>query len=299
MFDPTKPLALSNSGANTFNECEKKGFLQYIERAPKDPDYKDPRYFAFGSAFHHVLEWCNHDHKKFNAELVKSALLKEQLAWENEGAKIMAMLRSYFSMHLKSPQLELVGAEIWFENDLVRGKVDAIFRESVTGLWWISDIKTTGQPLSPTKHVELINDQQMNLYGVFCDLLAQKLGLDPECWAGIRYREIEKPRHKYKLGETFEQFHARVSEKGNPPAREIVLTKDQLNWDSVYANFLETVKRARQLQEAFNAGQPVAPRQDFKQCKKWGTPCPYWSHCYGSLYTAAKAEGEADVLSFL
>jgi hypothetical protein len=297
MFDPTKPLALSNSGANTFNECEFKGFLQYIAKAPKDSDYQDPRYFAFGSAFHHILEWCNHDHKKFNAELVKSALLKESLAWENEGAKIMAMLRSYFAMHLKAP-LELVGAEIWFENDLVRGKVDAVFVDPAGG-WWISDIKTTGQPLSPTKHVELINDQQMNLYGVFGDLLAQKLGLAPENWAGIRYREIEKPRHKYKLGETFEQFHARVAEKGNPPAREIVLTKEQLNWDSVYANFLETVKRARQLQEAYNAGQPVAARQNFQGCKKWGTPCPYWSHCYGSLYSAAKAGSEADVLSFL
>lgn len=299
MIDPMKPLALSNSGANTFNDCEQKGFLQYIVKSPKDSDWKDPRYFAFGSAFHNVLEWCGHDYRRFSAELVKSALLKELLQWDNDGAKIMAMLRSYWILCSKSPQLELAGAEIWFENDLVRGKVDAIFRESVTGLWWICDIKTTGIALSQTKEMELINDQQMNLYGVFHDLIAEKLGLDPNLWAGIRYREIEKPRHKYKLGETFDEFHARISEKGNPNAREIVVTRDRMNWDSVYANFLLTVKRVRELQNAYNTGTPIQPRQNFKSCKQWGTPCPYWSHCYGNLYSAAKAEANADILSFL
>ncbi len=294
--DPRKPLILSASSANTFNSCERKGLEYSIKKSKPDSDYIRPGYFAFGTAFHSVLEKSMHDFRRFKTSILFDACKSEWLFWNNEGAKLMAILRSYWALIAES-NLKPTHFEKWFQNDLARGKIDLIL-EAPSG-WYICDTKTNGQSLSPTKKTELTNDPQMNLYGAFHDIIAESLDLDPDKWLGIVYREVEKPKQHYKLGETFEEFHARIAEKGNPKAREIIVSRDELNWDNSYANFLKTLTRAREIQTEYLNGLPDSSRQDFNSCKKFGTPCEYWSKCYNCLYSSTQSEKTLDILSIL
>jgi len=296
--DPTKPIALSTNSANTFNSCERKGYHRYFAKTGNDLDWTRPNYYGFGSAFHEVLEKCKHDSKRFRFELVVNACEKECLNLDSDAPKLLACLRSYWLLSAESALVPL-HFEHWFENDLACGKVDLILENPADGTWLICDTKTSGISLSATKRIELINDPQMNLYGAFHDVIAERLGLEADKWQGIAYREIEKPKQKYKLGESFEEFHARVSEKGNPKYREIILPKEELKWDNAYQNFLMTVKRARELQQEFINGTPTTSRQNFQSCKKFGTPCEYWSKCYDCLYTSQQSEKTVDILSIL
>lgn len=294
--DPTKPLVLSASSASTFNSCERKGLYYSIQKAKVDHDYIRPPYFAFGSAFHEVLEKCEHDFRNFKSEILRDACRAEGLYINNEGVKIMAVVRSYWQL-IAGSEFKPIAFEKWFQNDLARGKIDVIL-QAPNG-WYICDTKTNGMSLSPTKLMELINDPQMNLYGAFHDIIAKSLGLDPNKWLGIVYREIEKPRQRYKLGESFDDFHERVCEKGNPKARELIIHRDQLKWDNAYENFLKTLTRAREIQKEYINGMPDSSRQDFNSCKKFQSPCEYWSRCYNCLYTSIPSEKTAGILAAL
>lgn len=296
-YNPIKPIALSNSSSNTFISCEHKGLLQYIKKEKPDSDYVRPDYFAFGSAYHYVLEKARHVKLHYNMALLREAVLKEFLNWESDGPKLKAILDAYFDM-ISGSIYEPIFFETWFENDLARGKIDLIVK-TPRGKWYICDTKTSGVSLSPSKETELINDTQMNLYGAFHDIIAKKLGLNPDDWEGILYREIEKPRQRYKLGESFNDFHKRIMEGNGQKYREIVLHRDAMKWDSAYQNFLLTLKRARELQAEFIEGQETTARKIFANCKKFGTPCEYWSRCYGQLYSHSKSEELKTILSYL
>lgn len=294
--DPTKPLALSNSSASTFNTCERKGLFQYIMKKAPDSDYQRPDYFAFGSAYHYVLEKCFHNPKEFSMNLLHLAVKKEGLFWDCDAPKLMAIINSYWGL-IENSEYKPYAVEKWFENDLARGKIDLILT-TLRG-WYICDTKTSGMALSPTKKMELINDPQMNLYGAFHDVIAKSVGLDPKKWLGVVYREVEKPRHQYRLCEDYESFYCRIIEKGLPKSRELVIPREELNWDNAYQNFCLTLKRARTIQAEYIEGAPTTTRQDFAQCKKYHSPCEYWSNCYGRNFTADKTEEQKNILNGL
>lgn len=297
MHDPTKPIALSNSSMNVFNSCERKGFLQYIEKAKPDIDYVRPGYFAFGTAYHFVLEKTKHEANNYDISLLERACDNECIYFPNDGAKIAACINSYWGL-IRGSEWKPHAFEKWFQNDLARGKLDLIVVKN-DGYWVISDAKTNGMALSPTKKIELINDSQMNLYGAFHDIIAKSCNLDPTKWLGCLYREVEKPRQHYKIGESFEEFYNRISEKGIPNHREIFISRDEMNWDNSYNNFLLTLKRAREIQYAYLNGKPIETKQNFSNCKKFGTPCEYWSRCYGCLYSSNLSDDKKNILDIL
>jgi hypothetical protein len=296
MYNPTKPLALSNSSANVFNSCERKGYFQYIEKRKPDSDWVKPGYFAFGIAYHAVLEKCQHNSKNYSPLILEMICKKENLYFPSDGAKLASCINAYWAM-INDSIYKPYTFEKWFENDLARGKIDLICTTDEG--WLICDTKTNGMALSPTKKMELINDSQMNLYGAFHDIIGKSCNLDPKKWIGCLYREVEKPRSIYKAGESYDEFYSRIAEKGIPKTREIFISRDEMKWDNAYNNFLLTVKRAREIQKSFIDGNPIETRQDFSQCKKFGTPCEFWSQCYNCLYTSSKSEELKTILSYL
>lgn len=300
-YDPTKPIALSNSSSNVFNSCERKGYFQYIEKRKPDLDWIKPGYFSFGVAYHFILEKSRHHVNNYDGSLLEMACKKEGLHIPNDGAKLAACVNAYWAL-IRCSEWKPYVFEKWFENDLARGKIDLILTDS-KGNWVICDTKTNGMALSPTKKMELINDSQMNLYGAFHDIIAESIKLDPKKWLGCLYREVEKPRNHYKLGESFEDFYNRISEKGILNHREIFIHRDEMKWDNAYNNFLLTVKRAREIQNYFLNDSSkewyASIRHDTSQCKKFGTPCEYWSQCYNCLYTSAISDELKYVIGLL
>ena len=282
--DPSKPVLMTNSMARVFSDCERKFVREYLERREPDSDYEEPNYFAFGTTVHEILELSKHDERLANFALI-SQVCSENGLGDVDKAKVMAVLRSYFGLHLNAG-LKPVAFEVRFQNDLTMGSVDLILANA-QGQWWICDVKTVGIKLDPSMKVKLQNDQQMNLYAAFHDVLAEKLGLDAFAFQGVRYREIEKPRERVGKNETPLEFSHRLVNLPNPVAREIVLGLDDLNWQEVYQNFLGTLDRARALQVQFLTDKAEG-QANFNNCVKFGSPCPFYSGCYGSTYKAAK-----------
>jgi hypothetical protein len=285
-LDPlVDPLVLSNSGVACMNDCERRFCHRYLLKTPKDPDFKDPAYFGFGRAFHGILEHTAGDPKRYSASAIGRPIVeKNGLNWDNDGAKISAMLRTFWLLAAQRP-LAIAACEVEFENDIARGKIDAIGVDDQLN-WYICDWKTTGVSLDLTKPAMLRQDPQLCLYGALSEDIAAQLNLEPHKFAGVLLREIEKPRHRWKEGETFDSFHARISEKGNPAGRDMFVPIDELQWQDSYGNFLEAVKRARALQQEWIAGNETPGRQDTRNCKQWGSPCEFWSQCYeGKTFT--------------
>jgi hypothetical protein len=285
--DPTLPVALSNYSAGLLNECERKFTHEYLLQTEVDKDYEKPDYFAFGCAFHDILEKTLHDPAKYTPHVLDAMVREHNLDPVYDKVKIMACLRAYWTLHLQSGMI-LHAAEIWLENDVARMKIDAVFRDPNGDgtYWWIGEQKTPAK-FDPLRPLMIWQDQQVNLYAAFHDALAEKVGLDPKKFMGVRYREIKKPSERQgKTRETFEDFLARCS---SSEAREIVLSRVKLKWDQVYENFLQSVEHARAVQKrVFGPGGIDATHKNTRNCiSNFGDRCKYFSKCYGVSYTDA------------
>ena len=309
-------MKLSHSGINTMLACEHKFASRYVYKTPVDSDYVDSKALHFGKAFHKILENCKHDYKLCTTGMMREVCNDFSLAWDNDGAKIASCLRSYFAG--QDPKWKCIHTEVGFETDDHKGFIDAIFEHVDDKRWRIGDNKTSGVKLEVAIKAKLINDQQMNMYVWHAPFIALMLGLDIDKFDGISYREVEKPRHRWKPDikerhedlelsssstedvefykptvtvttrpETWAEFTQRC---GEPPYRETVLLRHEFIFlDRVVANIMQMTERARAL-EAIDA----VPTRNMQACKQWGSPCPYWSQCYdGKTYTESRAAESA------
>jgi len=292
-------FTLSNSSANVLQACQRKFAHQYVCKNKKDPDYVDPLYFAFGRAFHECLDAFDHDYRKFNRDVFFSICKqKHQLAYDSV-AKIEACLRRYFA-NFSSDRYEIVGKEVKFVGKILQGVVDLVLREREGERWWISDVKTVGIALEPReiKKAKLVKDQQIGIYTAFALDIAPYCGVDPQYFQGFLYREIEKPRVRIKSGETYDQFNLRC---GTPAGREIVLVRDEIDANAAYENFLKIHQIAMETFALVEKEGIESTVQDMKNCVQFGSPCPWFSQCYGKTYSQSK-KGEAvseSIISFL
>jgi RecB family exonuclease len=277
----TVPMNLSNSGVNTLQTCERKFVLKYIARVPVDPDHISPDYFAVGNVFHKTLELTKHEWKLFNMEMYKSIVKSYNLDIVEDGAKIASMLRAYWRLHARE-SLEVVACEVKFDNGATNGIVDVIMRDNEHNVWWIVDLKTTGT-VDANLPARIKRDPQLNLYAAFRTELAHKYNLDVERFAGIRYREAYKPRIKAKVGETFEQYTMRCEDTAS--VREIVVTVDELDSNTAFAEFTQLAQRAYELHGQFAATKSLCGRCNLNACFNYARPCEYFSWCYGDTFS--------------
>lgn len=278
----TQQLSLSYSGSSTLQACERKYCLRYLARVQTDPDYVNPDYFAFGNAFHKVLELTRHDPKQISKINFRDIITSYKLEYVTDGARISAMLRRYWELHLKYP-LNVVATETKVTAERTNGVIDAIMSDDF-GNWWIVDLKTTGK-LDPALPARIAKDTQLNLYASFAEQLAHQYSLDVNMFAGIRYREALKPLQVYKAGESFESYTQRC-ETGTK-VREIIVPIADLDVEESLGEFYESVKKADAIQATFIEANALVGKRNYGNCLAYGKPCEFFSWCHHKTYTEA------------
>jgi hypothetical protein len=283
-------LNVSYSCASTFQECEYKGCLRYFLKAPKDIDYVEPDYFKIGNAFHKVLEITKHCPNAFSSINFKGIVKDYGLDEIEDGGKIMAMLRVYWAFHSQIP-LKVIACEHKFTTTISNGIIDAIMKEDGSSsenylkgdkdAWWIIDLKTTGKPEEALPS-RLHRDPQMCLYAAVAPSFAEKYGLAPEKFAGIRYREVSKPLQRYKAGEEFSSWTTRCQAS----FREIVVLKEDMSLKESFDCFARVVDRIHEIESQLADTGKILALKNPKACLNFGKSCEYFSVCNNATFTS-------------
>jgi hypothetical protein len=244
-----------------------------------------PDYFSIGNCFHKVLELTFHNPNRFGEIDFRSLVESYDLNFHDDGARIAAMLRKYWALHL-TLGLTVLACEIKFSGTYTNGIIDAIMVDDF-GEWWIVDLKTSGKKDNGLP-ARISKDMQLNLYAAFRSEVAAQLKLDPELFAGIRYREALKPLQVRKSGELFDAFTVRCEEGAE--CREIVVPACELDSQEMYGEFSKVIERAHALQREFLTKESVVGRCNFKACLNYNSPCEWFSLCYGKTYSQKLGE---------
>ncbi len=294
MMQPEKPLSLSYSGGDTLQQCERKYCFKYLIKLERDTDYVRPDYFSIGNAFHKVLEVTKHNPKMFKEIDFQGIVKSYGIDPHEDGGRIAAMLRKYWILHMGVP-LDVIGCEVKFAGTYTNGVMDAIMVEQggctdfglsgVKGAWWIVDLKTASQADSKLPS-RLQNDPQLNLYAAFRSVPADMFHLDQNLFAGVRYRESTKPKQVAKPGESFAAWTTRCDAGAN--VREIVIPASRMDLKGSYDEFSKNITRAQELQREFLATKALVGKCNYKACLDYGSPCEWYSRCYGRTYTATQ-----------
>lgn len=275
-----KDIKLSYSSATLLKNCSQKYYLYKVAKVPKDPDAaEDNEAFNVGKAFHYILEESNHTENRLGellAEAVKSFEVEEH------AAMIHAMLLRYLRLHQNS-KLKVVKCELAVMNDIFEGFIDAVMSED-SGAWWIVDLKTA-RTLADTTIARINHDTQLNLYSYFYKEIGEALGLDPEKFAGARYRVTTKSSLTQKAKEDYNAFVLRTA--ANIKSYDIIIPKEKMVMEDTYRNHVKLYYRAQNL---FNGGE--APEKNMSYCDSFFRPCEYFSQCFGKTFTESKASAQ-------
>lgn len=295
-------IILSNSMISEFKTCERKFVFSYVLNKDIDEDYIQPKYFAFGNAFHEIMEEINHDPMKFTVEILNRVSDKHGLDPVYEKSKLVQCVNLYLKEAPKSG-LKVIATEVYFKNKNA-GTVDAIGVDKDNN-WWIIDLKTAAS-LSSLRVEMLSVDSQMALYAYHADdikksvedLLNVKLG----DFLGIRLREVTKAKErKKKVEETFDQFYDRLSPI---EYRELILKKEYIECEEVQFYMEVESERANDtIKRYVESGENIkcVPR-NVRKCTDPITKeiCPYFKTCHGkSAREILKQEVELKSLSEL
>lgn len=274
-----KPLKLSASSRGTYVSCQRKFWHQYIAKTNKDDDYSDPEYFIFGRVFAECLEAFRHEATFMASDVVQSIASKHGLKPDSP-AKLLACLRSYFA---KFPSSNIRACEVWLENAVLRGKVDAISQEE-NGFYIIEN--KTASEISVTLPMELKSNPQICLYASEADSLKKTLNLADKTLLGVKYRVTSKPKERRKKNEDLLEYSLRCTSR----TEEFFVPLASLELDQVLRSFqivLDEIKAKKSDKELFACNN--------QECVKFHQPCSYYSQCHGALYSNAKLEDDSSV----
>ena len=265
---------LSVSSANTLRQCEQKWYHYKVANTPHDSDHDPGDNLMIGSAFHWLIEECEH---KWPGKIVP--LLKRYTAEEDDNFDksyyplLIGMVWSY-TKYLESTDLEVLAIEHEIKDPTFVGYVDAIYEDS-NGKWWISDNKTW-KYFSHKDVAKEANHIQLNTYASFAKSIATYCGLALKDFGGCRLMVTTKPG--YKQGKKSAKEYAEAMKEWSL-TYDIVIPKKALNIDEHRDNHDELYFRSMELREEHN------PVRNYNHCTSFFRPCEYWSQCHGSKYT--------------
>lgn len=267
-----KPRQLSYSSSCTFQGCPRKYQHYKILKTPEDKDIEDDALaLRVGSAYHYVLEHCNHEKAAFKMELLEKAVADEKLDPRVDMYRIYAMLQAYFKMHSKS-KLVVVHCEMKLETETFIGFIDAIMVDA-NGNWWIVDLKTAAS-VRDDLYARLHMDQQLNLYAGFAPTVAENLKLDLAKFMGCRYRVVQKTKGNPK-NESMAEFSNRIKIK----SYDIEVPIENMDPNGAAKSFMSIQNQIAEMEE--NNHFP----QNLGSCFQYFSPCKWWSQCYGEVHT--------------
>ena len=269
---------LSYSSAQLIQNCEQKYMHYKVLGTPKDLDASDStEAFDIGKAFHQYLEDSLHSELPEMDEQI--ARVCKEFHVEHQFLMIKAMLKKYLLMHTASG-LEVAVCEPQINDPTTIGFIDVILFEPATGAWWVTDLKTSGR-FMPSIAAKLPKDYQLNLYSKFAGRIAAALNLDPDNFAGCRYRVTTKTTTKRKGGESDEAYYRRLFNAVQ--SYDLIVPKETLDIEGTWELHQKNHARSMELRNG------AEPKKNFSNCESYFKPCEYWSHCHGSTNTKCQS----------
>lgn len=276
-------VRLSYSSLKTLQSCEQKFWHHKINKTPKDSDYEEGDSLVVGKAFHQVLEKTKH--AAVIGKDVEEAMMEHNVPQSYRGL-IYAMAMQAMKLN-KASGLLIVKCELEISHKDYVGYLDAIGKDE-QGYWWIIDLKSAGvhdRKILPRLPLDL----QLNIYSYFKDHIGGALGLDPEKFAGCKYRQITKSKAQQRDGETLENYIKRLI----TPAKEkygdgfkapvevydMTVPFSKMNPTMAWEIIQENLVRARELQ---NGG---VPKKNYSACLDYFRPCEFFSQCHGVTFS--------------
>lgn len=263
----------SHSRLNCAQACSFKFSQKYLLDTKPDIDWSPAHSLRVGSAFHKVMELCQDNPLSYRSAYLQQACDENGLGYDVEGAKIACMVREWFSHAL---DYKCVANELHIEANDMQMYIDAIYIKQ--DKWLIIDRKTA-TIFDKNINKKLATNQQCCIYVNNKNDIAEKLNLDPAAFGGFGYFEVKKPMHKYKAGETFDQFTQRCKSD----YRETILTNAELKVDFVMDNVKKIIASASLI-------TPENACRNYGACMLYNSPCEYWSLCHDELFSSS---GEA------
>jgi hypothetical protein len=276
---PIENRRFSYSASTTYQSCHMKYWLKYIEQVDKDPDVEDDGdALRFGKAMHSLLELYRHDYRwmgKPEFRLAHDKIMEENTITDPAvQTQILSCGVTASELHIRS-KLEVVGIEVEIGDRDIIGYVDLVVGD-VYGWWWIVDLKSSGLVVE-SLFARLHKDPQLSLYAHYAPMLAERLKLDVNKFAGVRYRVVQKPKTKPKQGESVSAYCTRA----DILCHEVVVDKAHLPTDEQFTK-MKRLKQGAMILTHETAEKNVG------NCIQYFRPCEFWSHCYGATYTVCK-----------
>ena len=269
---------LSYSSANLLKNCQNRYYHYKVLGTKPDSDFNpDKSSLVIGTSFHYILEESKHQKPEKIGNMLEHCISAFNLA-EEDAPLVHAMVLKYLRLHKKT-NLECVACEYQIQDPTVIGFIDVIFKEKDSDTWWIVDLKTAAR-MSPTLLPKLPQDRQLNLYSYFYRQIATDLGLNPEAFAGCRYRLTTKSTAKMKAKENYEEFVLRLAEAVT--SYDIIIPKEKMNLEVAMSEYLDLFDLSMRLRK----GQK--PTCNFTYCDSYFSPCPYFSQCHKANFTDLK-----------
>lgn len=273
-------MRVSYSSSQTYLGCQRKFYYEKVRGYDPDPDHDENTLaLRMGTCFHDVLEAAAHSRSRLKNRYFLQAFKDNEIYDETNQGYIYAMVARYLKMHEKSG-LTSIAHEVEIIDDDFRGFVDSVMVDSYHN-WWIVDLKTAKQ-LQASLLPRLSKDQQLNIYAFYSEEVAKIVGIDPDLFAGVRYRVTTKPGIKKNKKENFLEFKKRCFERCE--SFDIGISKDDLSPEQTYLAFMRLLDQMRELEVMEEDAVP----QNFGYCESYFKPCPFWSRCYGKLFSAQR-----------
>jgi len=273
-------MQLSYSAADKLIGCEQKWAFEKVLHLPVDPDAStDTIPLRFGSAFHSIHEWCEHELGYFEDkedEYISKALAEQQLSYEEHACILHSCVKASLILW-KQTGLRIKACEVKIEDEDYVGYVDFVAICPTTESWWIGDLKTTGR--TDNISARLYRDPQLSLYCFRKELIAAILGLDVKKFQGALYRETIKPKIVVKKGEKPAAFSRRAIAE----SQIYIIKAEDISDAQVHVH---KMLHARAMEIA--AGR--MPLRNYKNCLAYNKRCEYWSRCYGKLGSECASE---------
>lgn len=274
---PIVDTRLSHSSARLLEGCERKYWHYKVNNTPKDVDIEDDTAaFKIGTSFHYILEVSMHKKPEKMGELLEYCVQNIGLLEKDVGL-VHAMVLSYLRLR-KTQTLEAIACEYAIDDPNIIGYIDLIERDTVTGNWTISDLKTA-KTFWATLVARLPSDRQLSLYASFYKQVAEAFNLDPDKFVGCRYKLTTKSAAEQQAKESYSEYVMRMVDKKLVKSYDIFIPKEKLHIDQTIQAHLELYQKAEYLR-AGNKG-----RQNFSYCESYFKPCAWYSQCHGSSFT--------------
>lgn len=271
MISDERGGGLSPSSMSNYQLCQRRFANAKILNTPKDADTdEDTEALRVGSTFHKCLEDTKHNLTGYGLADVDKVVKEFGLDSGQHTPLLFAMLKRYKQMHDRAG-LQAIAFEVPISTPVFYGIVDVILMEPLTSRWYVGDTKTAAS-FNPSLIPTLLRHPQISLYASHHKELAEKLGLNPEDFAGCRYRLTTKSKIARKASEETMAYVNRLAKVIK--SIDFILPKERMSNDAavMHAAIKAEIDSKQGREELFV--------RNYSACMNYYRPCPYYSSCH-------------------